>query len=144
MAEDIAIRLYESTLTLDDSFMQTTSIDSCETQLMMEYYQQMRYEEIVHSVDRMSALSYLFLKRTWNDWLSSILTIQQIARCDRDAKETTRRGHQVYKNVEKLLNTSDRSLCSQFVDVFRNCADYDELCSEREVEEFWTNIKPIT
>ena len=44
------------------------------------------------------------------------------------------------ENIEKLLSLSDRSLCQQFVEEFMNCADYDQLCDEEELKEFWPSV----
>lgn len=140
MAGNLAQVLYRSTLKEQHNFKGIHSLASCGKEIMLDYYKRLRWEKIVGYMARMNALNYLFLKRNWADQLSSILLIQQIAKCDYIAKEYSRRGQQIFKNVEKLLSLSDRSLCQQFVEEFMNCADYDQLCDEEELKEFWPSV----
>ena len=143
MAGNLCLLYYKYTLGVDERYLQlqlTPSISSIENQLLVDFYRQSRWEEILLCMAKSHSLSYLHFKLDWSELLDSILLIQQLARCDRDAKEFTRRGQQIFMNIERLLHTSDRTLCKQFADHFRNCADYNELCSEEEIRTFWPSI----
>lgn len=140
MALDMTNTLYQSTLHCDTTFMKMPSLGTREKEIMLSYYQQKKRGGILDFLVKVPSLSYLLLKRTYMDYLYSVLTIQHIARCDRDAKDFSRRGQQVYPNVERMLCTADRSLCSQFVEFFCKWADYDSLCSEEEVNMFWKGL----
>lgn len=140
MALDMTLTLYQSTLRCDNTFMKMPSLASREKEIMLSYYQEKKWGGIVEFLVKVPSLSYLLLKRNYMDYLNSVLTIQQISRCDRNAKDFSRRGQQVYPNVERMLCTADRTLCSQFVEFFCNWADYDSLCSEEEVNIFWKGL----
>ena len=140
MAGNLLQCLYRSTLHEDNCFSRVQTLSSCEKQILVDFHKLMRWEQIVYYLNKINSLSYLFFKGKWMDQLSSILLIQQMAKCDQSAKEFSRRGQQVFVNIERLLSISDRSLCQQFVNAFMNCANYDQLCSEEEVKAFWPSL----
>ena len=140
MAVDLTTLLYQSSLQPSPSFISCRSLSSCEKQILMDYWRNTTDEKIYNLIASTPFLSYILLQNRWKDYFSSVFTIQLIARCDYDAKEFSRRGQQIFKNIEKLLNTADRTLCSHFVEVFQDCTDFASLCSDCERDEFWPSL----